>query len=144
MQLFDLCIYWKMVTTIRLVNASIASQLTIIFVSRTFKIYTLVNFQIYSIVNYSHHVVHYIPELTHLLTGNLHFWPTSLVPPPHTLLATISLLSIYVSSVFLDSYISEIIGYLSFSIQLISLSILPSSSIYVIPNGKIFFFLMAA
>jgi len=45
---------------------------------------------------------------------------------------------------FLDSHISEIIWYLSFSVWFISLSIILSRSIHVVTNGKIrFFFFMA-
>ena len=49
----------------------------------------------------------------------------------------------FVPSVFFYSYtpyMSEIIWYLSFSIWLISLSIIPSSSIHVVANGRICFF----
>ena len=44
---------------------------------------------------------------------------------------------------FLFPHVSESIWYLSFSVWLISLSIMPSRSIHVVTNGKISFFLMA-
>ena len=42
----------------------------------TFKISSFRNFQIYNavLVNYSHHAVCYIPQLIHLVTGNVYFW----------------------------------------------------------------------
>ena len=73
------------------------------------------------------------------------FPPSSLLP-----LATISLFSVsitlflfcYVRSfvLILDFYIGEIIPCFSFSVWLISLSIISPRSIYVIANGKISFF----
>ena len=54
--------------------------------------------------------------------------------------------SCFVPSVLLCCYtpqMREIIWYLSFSVWLISLSIIPSSSIHVVANGRICFLLMA-
>ena len=62
---FDLCLYCEMITTIRIVNATITSYnysfcfICLFFVVRMFKVYSLSNLQVqYNTVNYSHHVVY--------------------------------------------------------------------------------------
>ena len=77
----------------------------------------------YSIISSSHHVVHYIPGLMHLTTGSLYLWtpsPTSpILPSPIPCLWQPSICSLnpWVCILFiLDSPISEIMQYLSFSV----------------------------
>ena len=88
------------------------------------------------------------------VTTNLYFLsPSTLAPNPTTLLPSRDhqlVLCTWVSLCFVFSFIlsfripriSEIIGYLSFSVRLISLSIIPSRSTYVVTNGNISFFLL--
>ena len=69
-------------------------------------------------------------------------------PPPltlgnHLLVLCISdsvSLWLFICSVFQIAHISEIINYLSFSVWLISLRIIPHRSNHVVANGKISFF----
>ena len=84
------------------------------------------------------------------------FFPALIPPFPSILLSPIHFVTQYIlgfcdcASVlflqfFLCSYapeMSEIIWYLSFSALLISLSIIPSSSIHVVANGRICFLLI--
>ena len=67
-----------------------------------------------------------------------HFWQ----PPVCSLYAWLSFCFIMFVHLlcFLDSTVSEIMQYLSFSVWLISLKIIPSRSIHVVVNGKISFF----
>ena len=69
---------------------------------------------------------------------------------PHSHLATISFFSVIYESVsvlfdfaFLFAHKSEVIWYLSFSVRLISLCIIPSRSIHVVAKGKILLFFMS-
>ena len=141
---FDTCIYCKIITTIiRLVNAFIISHGYICVCLRTLKICSLGNFQVYSTVLLTTLTTLYIgsPELIHLITGSLYLLTNiSPSPLPSHLLATSNLLSFcYEFGFFKISHTSEIIQYLSFSVWLISLSIMPPRSIYVFVNGRIFF-----
>ena len=52
------------------------------------------------------------------------------------------LLHLFISCVFQIPHISEIIWYFSFSVWLISFSIIPTRSIHVVANGKILFFFL--
>ena len=82
-------------------------------------------------------LTHFISLSLYLLTTFTHF--TKPYPRP---LATTYLFSVFMSSVFFVfcfleiSHISEIIHYLSSSVQFISLSIMPSRSIHTVPNVK--------
>ena len=105
---------------------------------------SLSSFQIYDTVLLTTVMVLYItsPGLTYLMTGSLyllttftHFGPTStpcLRQPPIR-----SLYPWVFCYCFLRFHIYEIIQYLSLSVWLISLSIMPSRSIHVVSNGKI-------
>ena len=75
-------------------------------------------------------------ELIHLTIETL--YPLAdIFPTPYSLI-TINLLFISMTSILLDSSISETIQYLSFSVLFISLSIMPSRFTHVVTNGKIF------
>ena len=73
--------------------------------------------------------------------------PCPYLAPPLSPLVTTGLLSVsesvsvllYTFIYFLDSTVSDNIQCLSFSVSLISLSMIPSRSIYVAANGKISF-----
>ena len=112
---------------------------------RTFKIYFLRNFQIYNTILLTVVTMPYItsPRLICLITGSLYLLTTfthfSHSPTP-TSGNHQSIPCIYESSFFKILLISEVIWYLSFSVWLISLSIMPSGSIRVAANGRICFF----
>ena len=99
-------------------------------------------------INYGHHAMYYI-RMSHLFY-NWKFIPSHLPHPSHPLpsLPTSGTTNLFFVSMnpcefFLVHHINETIWYLSFSIWLISPSIMPSRSIHVLANGKISFFLMA-
>ena len=88
--------------------------------------------------------------LTYFITGSFcllipsTYLPTPLPSGDHQLVLCIYKCFCYVCVIFLYfqfPHINEIIQYLSFSVQLSSLSIIPSRSIHVVTNGKISFFL---
>ena len=68
------------------------------------------------------------------------FWPPSSIPPQPLPLATTHLFCFWVQ--FFSDPMSEIIQYLSFSVWLISLSIMVSRSIHFLINGKISSFIV--
>ena len=118
---------------------------------KTFKIFSLSNFQVYiyntvysvlcySRVTMSNNAVHLIPRT--------YLFKTEFVPfdqPQHTkVLATIFLISVSLSSVFSDSTYKWNNTIFVFSVWIISLSIMLSSSIQDVASSKIsfiFFFL---
>ena len=98
------------------------------------------------------------PWLIYFITGSLYLlvpFPYFAHPPSPCPLASVCSLYLCVSFCFMFvrlyiyvngteyiyiPHISEIIQYLSFSVWLISLSIIPSMSIHVVTNGNILFF----
>ena len=114
----------------------------------TFKIYSLSNFQIYHTVLLNIVTLLYITftGIFYLVTGNLYLLTTFLISqssPTHTSGNHQSVL-LSMNSIFfcLFPHISEIIQYLSFSVWLTSLSIMPSSSIHVASDGRPSFFFL--
>ena len=109
---------------------------------RNFKIYFLRNFQICNTVLLtSHHDVHYIPMAYLFYNWNfvpfdplLHPFLQSLIP---CLCNHKSLFCIYKFGIFKKiPHINEITWYLSFSVWLISLSIMPSRSIHIFTMAR--------
>ena len=107
-----------------------------------------------------HNIIDYIPYavyficITHLLC-NYKFLPSNpffllcpntytplLWQPPASFLYLRVCFSLVSFVLFFRFYISEIIWYLSFSVWLISLSLIPTGSIHVITNDKTLFFFM--
>ena len=133
-----------------LVDANYLTQLPFLyffFVVRKLEIYSFNNFQLYSPVFLTIVTMLYIgsSEMIHLVTGS--FYPlTSTSPflhpyPPSPWQSPFHSVSMRLA--VLDSNISDILLYLSFSVWLISLSMRFSWSILVIANGRIFLFFMA-
>ena len=128
-------------------------KVTICFlVMRTFKIYSLGNFQtcttiLLTIVTKlyitSPWLIYFITESLSLLTP-FYYFPTFSVPSPIeiTILPSVSM-SFVLFVHLLIVRLSKIIWYLSFSIWLISLSIMPWRSLHVVANGNISFFFMS-
>ena len=111
---------------------------------RIFKSYSLNNFQIYHTVLLNIVTLLYITVtgIFYLVTGNFYLLTTFTISqtfPTHISGNHQSVL-LSMNSIFLFPHISEIIQYLSFSVWLISLSIMPSSSIHVASNGRTSFF----
>ena len=101
----------------------------------------------YSITNFSHHAVCIFPGLIFFVTGGLYLLTTFIhfthLPHPisgnhQSVLCIYKLDGIFV--LFLDSTLSEIIQYFSFSVWLISLSIIPLRTIYIVKSVIIFSF----
>ena len=110
----------------------------------------------YNIIDYILHAVHFILWLTYFVTGSLyllisltHFFhsPTSFLSGNHLFVLCIYdsvsvLLCLFICFAFLDSIHKW--KYMIFVfLWLISLSIIPSTSLYVVANDKISFFFMA-
>ena len=137
---WDTFIYSEMITTVGLVNFFIIWHNNhFFFVMRACEICSLSNFQICSIAFWTIVTMLCIrvPELIRLRKFE-HFvqnLPTS--PNPQPLTTTI------LPSAFIDFIYKWNIEYLSFSVWLISLSLIHSKSIRVVTNRRIFFFLMA-
>ena len=137
--------------TIKLINTSITSHsYNCVCVVRTFTILQQLSNTQYGIVNYSHEVANTSLELFHL--NNLKFVSFDQLYQFFSLLCctqppTICTQStpgnqksiVSVSLILLDSTLSCILQYLSFSVRLISLGMMPSRSIHV-GNGRISFF----
>ena len=131
-----------MITTVVLVYTSITSHnYHFFFVVTIFKIYSLINFQIYNTVLKYIITILYIssPELIHLITVSL--YPlTNISPfPPPTNFWQPPFYSVSMSLACLDSTYKWY-HTLSFSVWLISLSIILSRSIHIVTNGGISFF----
>ena len=118
---------------------------TTFFFKWTVKIYSLNNFQIYNIINHSYHAIHYITRCSlfynwkfvpfdHLHSFCPHLNPYCLWQSP------ICFLFIWIFVFFQIPHISEIIQYLSFSVWLTLLSVMPWSFIHSVPNSRISFF----
>ena len=141
----DTCVYCEM-SIIELANRPITSHnYFYVWMVKTFKIFSLSNFQVYntvysvlcySRVTMSNNAVHLIPRT--------YLFKTEFVPfdqPQHTqVLATIFLISVSLSSVFSDSTYKWNNTIFVFSVWIISLSIMLSSSIQDVANSKICFF----
>ena len=106
----------------------------------------------YLIIDCIPHTVYFVPMI-HLFCNwkslplNLPYllfsFPHPLTLGNHLLVLCISdsvSLWLFICSVFQIAHISEIINYLSFSVWLISLRIIPHRSNHVVANGKISFF----
>ena len=124
---FDTCIYFKIITTIKLVKTFIPSHTYNIFVAITCKIYCLNNFQV--IVGTTLYMR--APELTHFISESLSTF-TNISPLPLHVIPWQPLF--YFLFYELDFFRSENIQYLSFSI-------VPSKFIYVVTKHRIFFFM---
>ena len=120
-------------------------------VIRIFKIYSQHISNVHYSVNYSHYAVHYIP-MSYFITGRLclltAFTHHTHSPP----MATTNLFFVSMSLGFCCCcylfilkilHITEVVWYLSFSVWLLSLSIIPSRPIDVVTNGRISFLFMA-
>ena len=125
---------------------------------RIFKIYFLSNFQLCNIVLLAIITMLYISSswLTHFIIRSLYFLTFIYLETPHLwqppflslhLWANLSwwrgccfVLFCFVLEIL---HISKIIQYLSFSVWLISVSVMPSGSIHVIACGKMLFFFTA-
>lgn len=95
-----------------------------------------------STINCSHHVIHQIARPYSPQRGKFVFLPTSLYFPHSQLLATIFLLSVFMSLMVFFSFFRLHIQLIPCSIYLfclISLSILPLRSIHVVVNSSISF-----
>ena len=101
---------------------------------------------------YSPHCTFHNPRLIYFAAGRLYVLiyliyfslpPTPIPFGKQLFFASKALFIFYVSSFFFSKiwHISEIIQYLFFFVWLISLSIISSRSIYVVPKGKVSFFL---
>ena len=130
----------------RLANTSFSSPNYHFFfgcVMRTFQTYSFSNCIWYSIIIYKTAVL-YIrsPELIHLLTSSLYFLTSlsicQLFSPRESLCYSLFLQIQF----FFRSHIGDIMQYLSYSIWLISLIIIPSRSICIVAKDKISFFLI--
>ena len=102
----------------------------------------------YSFINYN--LTLYFTSLIYFITGNkfsshLPLAITNLFQPPTYSLCLWACFSFFLFTlydlIFKILHISEIIWYLSFSVWLISLSMIPSKSIHVVAGGKIFLFM---
>ena len=142
-----MCVYYTMITTVSLLN--ILHHTEFFLVVRTFKIYSLSSCQIYTTELLTVVAVLYItsPGLIHLITGSLCPLTTFICsrhPLPPASGDHQSVLFLWVCLfVFKIPLIGEIIQDLSFSVWFISLSVIASRSIHVVPNGRISFFFMA-
>ena len=141
----DICVYCKMISTIRLVKISITSYSYNFFVCmlRTFKICSLSNFQVYNTVLLT---LLYITssELTHHISGSymcpLCLLTTFTTLPSATLQPPVYFLFLWVCWVFFDytyKWDHTLFGFL----WLISLSMTISRSICVAASGIFSFFL---
>ena len=92
--------------------------------------------------------MHYIP-MTYFITGSLYILVplNSCCPPPAcpqpletTILFSVSMRLVGFVCLFLTQTISEILQYLSSSVDLISLRIMPPWPIHIVTSGKISFF----
>ena len=137
-----------MIATVGLVDIHPPHILIIFFlVMRTFKISSLNNFQIYirgllTIVT----MMYIIPPGLMLQLEVSTLWPLH----PLCLHATLCLGQTPICSLYLYEFSfctilhkSEVIRYLHFTLWLIALSIMPSWSIYITVNGRIFFYFIS-
>ena len=131
-------IHCGMITTTKLTHPSPRRITCFVCVVRTLKVYSLSKFQVYIMVsltiitmlyNGSSELIHLINENLYPLTNISPLFPSPWQPPVYSLILWIWF--------FLIPSICEIIHYLSFCVWLISLSILPSSFIRVVTNGRI-------
>ena len=121
--------------------------IAIFLVMRTFKIHSLSNFQIYkAMVITSHYVALCIPRtyLSHsrslCLLTTLHPFPHPSSPTSGNHQYVLCFCKFVVIGLFSILHISKLIWYLFFSAWLISLlSIMPSRSIHLVTNRKIYF-----
>ena len=107
----------------------------------------------------SYNIIDYIPcavlciPVTAFKTGKLYFLtpsPFSLLPPhptpiwqPSNFSMSLFLFCLFIYFVYWIPHKSEIMWYLFFSVELISLSIRPSLSTHAVTNDKISFFFMS-
>ena len=112
---------------------------------RTFKIYSLSKFQLYNIAfsaavsmlyMRSSEFIHLIFESAYSFTKLCLFPPAS--SPWKSLFYSVSVIAQFCTFNFFQvPHISAIMQYLSFSVWLIPLSIIPSSSTLIVINGKL-------
>lgn len=124
----------KRFPTIELINISITSPIYPFVCVRTFKFYCLSKFQLHStVLSITVIMLHFRPsELIHHI--NLKCVPFTnisyfLTPSPGN---HHSILHLFELNFCLDSHVSDTMQYLSFSVWLISVSVMPSSFIYVV------------
>ena len=109
-----------------------------------FKLYSLGKFQLYSIVLPTVVIMYYAgnSDSSHVTADNLYSFTKLFLCPADQVLTTTFLLFVSMDlTTFLK--ISDTMQCLPFSLWLISLSIMPSTSIHVVTNGRISLFLMA-
>ena len=123
---FDIYIHYEMVTAVSLITIS----------PHTKRILNIFFMLYYIPMAYLFYDCKFVPlNPLHLLTQS----PTLLLSGSHPFLLSKSLCSFYFVCLFcfLGPTYSEIIWYLSFSVWLILLSMIPSRSIHVVANDKI-------
>ena len=150
---FDTCIYCKILTMTRLVNTSFTSHNyhCVVVMVTTLKFYSPGNFQVYNRILVAIVTMLCIrsPELTPFIIGSLSpvlnissFPPPSrphcpLTPGNHHSLCCYKNWLLFLDSIYKWDHM--VFRYLSFSVWLISLSIMSSRFICVVGNGKISF-----
>ena len=125
-------------------SVTLQSYWIFLLVMRTFKISSLSNFQICNTVLITITARLYIMSPWHSFYNSkfIPFYPLHpFGPSSHPLATTNCSLYLWACFVFCISHISEIIQYLSFSVWLMSLTIMPSRLIQAVTNDRIFSFL---
>ena len=126
-------------------------EIDFFFLIKTYKIYSFSNFQIYNMVLSTAvtilciifpELVYFITESLYLLTSFIHFMPSFLSPASNKNQSVLCAYEIAVCLLFKILHISKIVQYLSSSLWFILLSVMSSSSIHILMNGRTFFIFM--